>query len=263
MSIHPTAIIDPLAEIHPSVTIGPFAVVDGPVRIRENCRIDAHAVILGRIDIGPGSQIHSHAVIGDLPQDRGFAGEESGVRIGGGCIIREGATIHRSTGPGTETVVGNRCVLMTNSHVGHNCLLGDDVILVSGALLGGHVQVGRAAIISGNGAIHQFVRIGELVMVSGLAKVVQDVPPFFMTDRNGAVVGVNSLGLRRADFTPIERAELQNAYRIIYRSGAGREAAMHSLGLSITTDPGRRLLEFMSATSRRGLASAPKTGVHT
>lgn len=253
MSIHPTAIIDARASIDATAAIGPYVVIDGPVRIGPECRIAASAVLLGQTEIGAGCQIHSHAVIGDVPQDRAFEGGDSACRIGAGCIIREGATVHRGTSPGSATVVGDRCFLMTNAHVGHNCELGDDVILISGALLGGHVHVGPKAVISGNAAVHQFVRIGELAMVSGLAKVVQDVPPFFMTDREGVVVGENRVGLIRARLSSAERKEIKEAYRTIYRSGMTHKQALDHLQENLTTDAAHRLLTFMSATSNRGV----------
>jgi len=253
MTIHATAIVDPQAKIDATATIGPYVVIDGPVRIGSGCRIAASAVILGYTEIGADCQIHSHAVIGDVPQDHAFEGAESYCRIGAGSTVREGATIHRGTAPGSQTTVGRRCFLMTNSHVGHNCEIGDDVTIVSGAVLGGYVQVGPRAVISGNAAIHQFVRIGELAMVSGLAKVVQDVPPFFMTDREGAVVGENRIGLIRARFSALERTEIKAAFRVIYRSGKGHQEAIEYLSGYVTSDAGRRLLDFIAVHSKRGV----------
>src|SRR5258708_7679450 len=123
MSVHATAIVSPLATIDPSAEIGPYLIVDGPVRIGAGCQLAASAVVLGNTDIGPGCRIHTHAVVGDVPQDHAYHGDESFCRIGENCVIREGATVHRGTGAGTTTIVGNRCHLMTNSHVGHNCTL--------------------------------------------------------------------------------------------------------------------------------------------
>ncbi len=160
MPIHPSAVVDPRAVVHPTATVGPCAVIDGPARIGPGCILGPAAVVLGHTDVGAGCQIHSHAVIGGEPQDRKFGGAVSYTRLGPECIVREGATVHRGTAPGSITTVGARCLLMTNTHVGHNCTLADDVILVSGALLGGHVEIGPRAMISGNAAIHQFVRVG-------------------------------------------------------------------------------------------------------
>jgi UDP-N-acetylglucosamine acyltransferase len=254
MSVHPTAIIDPLATIDSSTTIGPYAVISGPVRIGPACRIAAGAMVLGDTEIGAGCVIHSHSVIGDLPQDRAYDGGPSFCRLGENCTVREGVTIHRGSAANTGTVVGDDCLLMTNSHVGHNCEVGHGVTLVSGALLAGHVHIVPRATISGNAAIHQFVRVGELAMVSGLAKVAKDVPPFFMTDRDGAVVGENRVGLMRAGLTAHEREEIKAAFRAIYRCGMSHNAALEYLASSVSSEAGLRLLAFLGAKSTRGLS---------
>lgn len=253
MSIHPTAVVDPRADVDPSAEIGAHAVIEGPVRIGPDCRISPFVLILGHTDLGADCRVHSHATIGDLPQDRAYLGGESHCEIGDGCVIREGATIHRGTAPGSVTRVGDRCHLMTNSHVGHNCVLGSDVTLTSGALLGGHVHVGRGAVISGNAAVHQFVRIGELAMISGLGKIVQDVPPYLMADRDGTIVGVNRVGMLRSGMSSAERREVKEAYRLLYRSGLGRSAAIAAFASLVTTEVGGRLLAFLEESSPRGI----------
>lgn len=256
MSIHSTAYVDPQAEIDPSVVLGPNVVIEGDVKIGPGCHVGPGVVIFGPTTIGSGCRIHAHAVIGDVPQDRAFSGEQSFVHIGNDCIIREGVTIHRGSQKGTETRIGDRCMLMTNSHVGHNCVLENEVIMISGSLLGGHVHVGEGAVISGNAAVHQFVRIGELAMISGLGKIVQDVPPFFMTDRDGGLVGVNRVGLIRRSFTSHEREEIKAAYRICYRSGLGQLQAFKQLVDMVKTDAGHRLIAFLAAKSKRGIAAS-------
>lgn len=256
MSIHSTAIIDPQAQIDPTATIGPYVVIEGQASIGANCHLAAGVILYGPISIGAGTRIHSHAVLGDVPQDRAFKGEDSSVVIGKECIIREGTTIHRGSTPGSVTRVGDHCMLMTNSHVGHNCCLEEEVVMISGSLLGGYVHVGRRAVISGNAAVHQFVRIGEASMISGLGKIVQDIPPFFMTDNEGALVGVNRVGLIRGGFTSKERDEIKHAYKIMYRSGLDRAETMRRLEQLIVTDAGKRLMAFLAAESRRGLAAA-------
>lgn len=248
--------IDPQARIDPTTIIGPHVVIAGAVVLGPRCQLAAGVVIYGPTVIGSGTRIHAHAIIGDIPQDRAFKGEDSSVEIGDDCIIREGVTIHRGSSPGTVTRIGNRCFVMTNAHIGHNCVLEDDVTLISGALLGGYVHVGRRAVISGNAAVHQFVRIGEAAMVSGMAKVVQDIPPFFMTDRDGALVGVNRVGLIRGGFTSLEREEIKAAYRIFYRTGLAHQNATKALGEILKTDAGKRLIAFLEANSKRGISAA-------
>lgn len=256
MPIHPTAIVDSQASIDPTATIGPYVVIEGPVTIGPRCRLAAGVIVYGPTTIGAGTQIHAHAVLGDLPQDRAFKGLESSVVVGEDCILREGVTVHRGSTEGSVTKIGDRCMLMTNSHVGHNCVLEDEVTMISGALLGGYVHVGRRAVISGNAAVHQFVRVGEASMISGLGKIVQDVPPFFMTDNEGAMVGVNRVGLIRGGFTSKERDEIKAAYKIIYRSGFDRAETIEALKQFVTTGAGNRLLAFITGESRRGLAAA-------
>ncbi len=259
MSIHPTALIDPQAEIDSTAVIGPYVVIEGDVKIGAGCHLGPGVVIYGPTTIGEGTRIHAHAVLGDVPQDRAFTGETSFVRIGKDCIIREGVTIHRGSSKDSVTRIGDRCMLMSNSHVGHNCELEEEVTMISGSLLGGHVHVGKGAVISGNAAVHQFVRVGELAMISGLGKIVQDIPPFFMTDRDGGLVGVNRVGLIRRSFTSHEREEIKAAYRIIYRSGLGQLQAFKQLVDMVKTDAGNRLIAFLSAKSRRGIAASAYT----
>ncbi len=254
MTVDATAVIDDQAIVDSTATVGPHVVISGRVRIGPRCSIAASAVILGNTEIGADCKIHSHAVIGDVPQDHAYEDGESFCRIGEKCTIREGVTIHRGTAAGSTTVIGNRCFLMTNAHVAHNCELDDDVTIVSGALLAGYVKVGSRAVISGNAAIHQFVRIGELTMVCGLARVVQDVPPYFMTDRDGTVVGENRVGMSRAGLSSIERREIRTAFGIIYRSGLGHHEALEYLSANVSSGAGRRLVDFMAAGSKRGVA---------
>lgn len=252
MPIHPTAVVDSAAVIDPSASIGPHAVVTGNVHIGPDCELMPAAVVMGQTTLAAGCRIHSFAVVGDAPQDFKYRGEASYCRIGQGTVIREGATVHRGTTPGSTTVVGDRCLLMTNSHVGHNCELSDDVVLVSGSLLGGHVSVGQRAIISGNAAVHQHVRIGELALVGILARITQDVPPFCITDQEGNVIAENRVGMKRAGFSVDERNELKAAFAAIYRAAIGRNAALHYLQSTMSTDAGRRLLAFYAHQSTRG-----------
>ena len=251
MPIHPTAVVDSVAVIDPSASIGPHAVVSGRVVIGPDCELMPAAVVLGHTTLAAGCLVHSFAVVGDAPQDCKYRGEVAYTRIGEATAIREGATVHRGTAPGSSTVVGERCLLMTNSHVGHDCHLADGVILVSGALLGGHVQVGANAIISGNAAVHQHVRIGELALVGILARITQDVPPFCITDQDGTVVAENRVGMKRAGLTLDERYELKAAFAAIYRKGIGRNEAVRYLQSVVKTEAGRRLLSFYAQDSAR------------
>lgn len=253
MGIHPTAIVDSSAKIDPTATIGPHVVIDGPVEIGARTTVQASAVILGRARIGADCRIHSHSVVGDVPQDRAYQNDDSLCLIGDRCTIREGVTIHRGTGDGTATVIGNDCFLMTNSHVGHNCTLADHVTMVSGSLLGGHVQVGEKAVISGNTAVHQFVRVGMLTMLAGVTAVTQDIPPFAMTDHLGRVAGINVVGLRRSGYGSAERAEIKHAFRLLYRQTLPLPRLVELLSDGNDTDVLNPLIEFLMNSNGRGL----------
>lgn len=257
MSIHPTAVIDTAAIIDPTADIGPFVVVEGPVRVGPRVRVYAHAFLTGDTIIEADVKIHPGAVVGHEPQDLAYDGAVSSCRIGEGTIIREYATIHRGTQPGSATVVGRRCYIMACAHVAHNCTLGDDVKLANCALLAGHVQVGDGAFISGGVVVHQFVRIGSLVMVAGNARVPMDVPPYFLCDPDGACGGINAVGLRRAGFSSAERLDVKNAHRTLYRSGRTFRDAVEALAATVATVAGRRILDFLRAPSRRGIAAGP------
>ena len=250
MTIHPTAIIDPRAEIASDVVIGPYVVIEGPVKIGAGSVLKASCVITGNTTLGERCQVFSHAVLGEVGQDKKYQGEDSRVVIGDDCIIREGVTVHRATGEGAETVIGDRCFLMSNAHVGHNCIIGDDVILISGCLLGGHVAIGDRAVVSGNTAIHQFVRIGTLAMLGGVAPIVQDVPPFTMTDHDGHVAGINLVGLKRAGFGPEERAEVKEAYRLLYRESLPTAQVIEMLKTNEYSETLAPLIEFLTGSSR-------------
>ncbi len=253
MGIHATAFIHSDAVVHPSCEIGPNVVINGPARIGPDCNFGPSAIVLGNTEIGAGCSVHSHAVIGDIPQDHKFTGAESYCRIGQACVIREGVTIHRACVEGEATVVGDRCYLMTNSHVAHDCVLADEVTLVSGALLGGHVQIGRKAIISGNTGVHQFVRIGEMAMIGGVAMISQDIPPFAMTNHNGEIAGLNAVGLMRAGVSRDERQEIKALFKIVYRSGMTLARAVELASELAVTEAGRHFVEFFDESSRRGI----------
>jgi UDP-N-acetylglucosamine acyltransferase len=259
LPIHATAIIDPSAQIDPSATIGPYAVIEGPVQIGADTTILAYVHVLGHTTIGRGCRIHSGAVLGDWPQDRAYAGAESYCRIGDETVIREHVTVHRGTAPGSETVIGNRCLLLAHSHVAHNCRLDDDILLVNGALLAGYVTVGPRAVISGNAAVHQFARIGELAMIGGLAKITRDVPPFLMFDGAGLCVGVNVVGLRRAGYTREERQEVKAIYKTLYRTAGSLSRALSEISAAMVSTPaGRVLYDFLQAPSKRGIQAGTR-----
>jgi len=254
MSIHPTAIVNPKAELGTNVTIGPFCVIDTAVKIGDNTRIGPHVTILSFTTIGAGCSIHANVVLGDLPQDMAFKDAVSYVRLGANCTIREGVTIHRGTKPETETVAGEGCYLMANSHLAHNVKLGNHVVLVNGALLAGYVEVGDSAFISGNCLVHQFTRIGKLAILAGGSAFNKDVPPFCKTQGLGAntVVGLNVIGLKRAGFGVPDRLAIKRAFHTLYQSGLNVSQATAKIRAELPTGPVLEFCEFVEQ-SKRGI----------
>ena len=257
MPIHPTALIDARAEIHPEADIGPYVVIDGPARVGPRTRVLAHATLTGWTTIGADNVIHMGAVIGGTPQDLAFAGEESYLRIGDRNVCREHVQIHRGTKPGSATVIGSDNYFMGNSHVGHNCRIGDHVIITNGAMLGGYVEVEDQAIISGNCTVHQFVRVGRLAILRGLSRTSRDVPPFCIMDGTHTVRALNRVGLRRAGFSAVQIRELQNAFvRLFSRAGNLTKAVADVESKPVSADV-RYLIDFIRA-SKRGVCFGPR-----
>ena len=259
MAIHPSAIVNPKAQLDPTVEVGPFCVIDADVRIDAKCRLINHVYVTGITHIEEGCTIHPGAVVGHEPQDVKFPGERSYCRVGARTIIREHVTIHRGTDPESRTVVGAECFLLAGSHVGHNAALGERVTLINHVMLAGHVTVGDGVTISGGAGVHQFVRIGELAMITGNGRVPMDIVPFAMVDPSGRIAGINRVGLRRGGMSREEVQDIRDAYRVLFESPGGMRRAIEQLGEQIKTSPGRRLLDFLKADSRRGLAGRSRT----
>src|SRR5215475_7908148 len=167
--VHPTVILDPLAEIAPDVQIGPYAIIEGPVRIGPGCVIDGHACLSGPLTMGAGNYVGYCAALGKSPQHRGYLGEPTALRIGDGNVFREHVTIHRGTVQGGgETVIGHNNMMMIGAHLGHDARMGDNCTLINGALVAGHVVLGDGCVLSGHTGVQQRVRIGRLAMLGGL-----------------------------------------------------------------------------------------------
>jgi UDP-N-acetylglucosamine acyltransferase len=248
--IHPTAQIDPGAEIGSDVSVGPFAVVEGDVTIGDGCRIGAHAVIRRYTRLGPRCRVWEHATLGGEPQDVSFDGQVSRLDIGADNIIREGVTIHRATTAGGSTSIGDGNFLMANCHVAHDCKIGDRVIIANGALLAGHVSVADRAFISGNVVIHQFARVGTLAMVGGLARISQDCLPYMISEGSPASArGLNLVGLRRAGYAAETIRALKQAFRDLFRAGRSLRDALAELEGSPCPEV-RTLATFARSTKR-------------
>jgi UDP-N-acetylglucosamine acyltransferase len=218
--ISPLADVDPRAELGSDVEIGPYCVVGPHVRIGNGTRLYSHVTVVGHTRIGERNRLFPGAVIGSPPQDASFQEAETYVEIGDDNQFREGVTVNRGAEKEDYTTrIGNRNLLMINSHVAHNCHVRDDVILVNGVLLGGHVHVHDGAIVSGNSVVHHFSTLGTLSFVSGGCRVPHDVPPYMLAagSDDPTVRTVNLVGLQRRGVPADTIRVLKRAHRMIYR----------------------------------------------
>lgn len=236
------------------MSIHPTAIVEEGVQIGAGCVIDAYAVVRRGTVLGDGVVVHPFAVVGGEPNFLKFDPKTvSGVRIGAGTIIREHASINRSIYAGKDTVVGARCYLMANAHVGHDCTVGDDVVFATNVMLGGHVDVGSFTFLGGGAGVHQFSRIGEGVMIAGLARVTQDLAPFLLVAERNEVSGLNLVGLKRRGVARDSIAELKDCYREVFAGGDPRKLAAARLAVGVSSAEAKRFLEFF-AGGKRGFA---------
>ena len=256
--VHPTAIVDPQAILGQDVQIGPYTVIGPNVRVGPSTTVGAHCVLEGYTTVGAQCEIFTGAVIGSIPQDLKFSGEKSELLIGDRNRIREYVTINPGTkGGGGKTVIGSDCLLMANAHVAHDCVIGDHVIIANSAALAGHIVVEEGAVIGGLVGIHQFVRVGRLAIIGGCSRVVQDIPPYSTCVGYPArVFGLNTEGLRRAEMPAEIRERLNQAFRVLFRSGLSMRNAVDQVGRD-----GHRcqeidhLLDFIRQ-SKRGICRA-------
>jgi UDP-N-acetylglucosamine acyltransferase len=259
-TIHPTALIDPSAELADGVEVGPYCIIGAGVVLGEGCWLQHHVTILGPSRIGARNRFFAYASIGQQTQDLKYQGEPTFLEVGDDNTFREFCTVNRATMPGDKTVVGSHNHFLSYSHIGHDCVVGSHVIFSNNGTLGGHVVMGDHAIISGLSAVHQFVRIGERSMIGGCAKVVQDVPPFCIVDGNpGVTRGLNLVGLQRAGYTDEAIRALRKAFRTLFRKGLNVPQALEALDAETPTIEVARLMDF-ARTTKRGLCPGPRGG---
>ena len=255
MAIHPTAVVEPGAQVDPSCEIGPFAVVGPHATLGPRNVLAAHAVVTGHTSLGEGNRVFPHAVLGEIPQDLKYRGEPTRLEIGSRNTFRECATVNLGTVQGGGvTVVGNGCLLMANSHVGHDCRLGDGAIIANSVALAGHVTLEDHVHMSGLAAVHQFCRIGRLSFVSGLTGVAMDVPPYCtVSGARAELVGLNTVGLQRAGLSEDQIGRIKQAYKIVFRSNLGLAEALAQLEGELGAHP--EIAHFLAFVrgSQRGI----------
>jgi UDP-N-acetylglucosamine acyltransferase len=204
--------------------------------------------------IGENCEIFPGAVISAIPQDLKFDGENTLAIIGDNTIIRECATINRATKATGKTIVGNNCLIMAYAHIAHDCVIGNNAIIVNNVALGGHVDIGDHAIIGGITAVHQFIKIGKHCMVSGGSLVRKDIPPYVKAGREPlSFIGINSIGLRRKNFSEEEITEIQNIYRILYQKGNNNTQAINKIEIDFKISEIRDEIISFVRNSGRGI----------
>lgn len=251
--IHSTAVIHPSAKISEDVEIGAFSVIGEDVTLDKGVAIRSH-VHIEHTHVGENSIIYSGAVIGTEPQDLGYKGEKTGVEIGKNCQVREYVTINRASKEGT-TKVGDNCLLMTGSHVGHNTVIEDNVILANDVTLAGHVLVETGAFLGGTIVIHQNCKIGKMVIMSGFSGARQDIPPYAKTDgRPAHIAGMNTVGMKRKGISQEVRDLIKEAYKILFYSGLNTSQAIEKIEseLDISNEYVKHLVDFIKG-SKRGI----------
>lgn len=252
-SISKLAVVGKGARIADGVEIGPYAIIEDDVEISSGVKVWPHAHIMNGTRIGEGSQVHMGAVVGHLPQDLSFnINTRTFTTIGKKTVIREYATIHRSTKEGEATKVGDNCYLMAISHIGHDCHLGNNVILANGALLAGHVEVGDNSFISGNVVVHQFCRIGDYCMIGGFSGVNKDVPPYMLVRGPSVLRGINLVALRRAKFPRETIHNIMDAFKTLFHSGLNTTQAIEEIKKKNPSKEINHIIEFIQ-NSKRGI----------
>jgi UDP-N-acetylglucosamine acyltransferase len=238
--IAPTAQIEKGAVIGPDAIIGPYCVIGSHVVIGEGARLVAHVHLTGHTTIGARTVIYPFASLGTPPQSTRYRGGPTRLVVGSGCDIREGVSMNTGTEEGGGvTIVGDRCIFMTGSHVGHDCLVGNDVTFANNSILGGHVKVEDHVFFGGHSAIHQFVRIGEGAMIAGISGAARDVIPygFVLGTPQGALVGLNVVGLRRRGASRADMHRLRRAYRLLFLAEGHFADRLEAVAKEYESDP--------------------------
>jgi UDP-N-acetylglucosamine acyltransferase len=253
--VHPTASIDPGAELEPGVLVGPHAVIADHTRIGAGTWIGPHAVIEEWTTLGRNCRVHACAVLGGVPQDRHFKGERSYLRIGQRVTLREYVSVSRATGEDAETVVGDDTQMLAYSHAGHNCRIGNSVTITNFTQLSGHVMVEDRVVFSGMAGVIQFARIGTMAMVTGMTRIIKDVPPYMLVEGDPLrIVTINRVGLTRAGVSREIQLTLRRAHRLLVRSKLDVTHALDRIEQELEDcHEVRHLVEFIRDSQARGI----------
>ena len=257
MSIHPTAIVAAGAHIPESCTVGPFCTVGPHVVLGERCELVSHVVLDGHLTLGKDNRVFSFACLGIAPQDLKYRNEPTRLTVGDGNSIREYVTVSRGTpGGGGVTTIGDNCLIMAYTHIGHDSHIGYGCILANAATLAGHVTVEDFAVVGALCPVHQFCRIGRYSYIGGGTTITQDVLPYSLTsiERNNHAYGLNKVGLERRGFTPVQIKELRAAYRLLKGAKLNTTDALAAIRSTLSASPEsehvRYLVDFITDSTR-------------
>lgn len=256
VQLHPSAVVDPRAELDSGVIVGPGAVIGPDVKIGAQSWIGPHVVLDGRLTLGSNNRVFPGACLGLEPQDLKYRGAPTEVVIGDDNTIREYVTINRATEEGEQTRIGNENLLMAYCHLGHNCELGNGIVMSNGIQVAGHVVIEDRAVIGGCLGIHQFVHIGRLAMVGGMTRVDRDVPPYCLVEgQPGRVRGLNRVGLRRSGLNTQQAGELgqlQEIWNLLFRSDHVIVEALRLAREEQLMPAAEHLCAFLEASIQKG-----------
>ncbi len=252
--IHPTAIVEPGAQLGADCEIGPYCIIGAHVVLGDRCRLHSHVVVDGHTTLGEGNEIFPFAALGLRTQDLKWKGGVTRTEIGSHNTFRESVTVHSATDEGGVTRIGSHNNLLAHAHVAHDCQLGDHIIMSNFSGMAGHVLVEDHAVMAGYVAIHQFCRIGTMSMMGGCSKVVQDVPPYMLVDGNPAVTRtLNKVGLVRREVSDQAQSALKQAHRLLFREGLTIPNALARIEQDLPALPEIRHLVAFVRGSERGL----------
>ncbi len=254
--IHPTAIVEPGAELADGVSIGAYAYIGSKVVLGERTTVHHHATVDGNTVMGEENEVHPYAFIGGQTQDLSYKGGDVGLTIGHRNIFREYTTVHGSTIPGTRTILGDDNAILAYSHIAHDCKVGNHLVMSSNAALAGHVEVGNWVNIAWSAGMHQHGKIGDYAMAAAIAKCTQDIPPFMIADGSPAQVRtINKVCLERRGFREPDIKLARRIFKAIYREGLNRSQAMAKLeSFEEAQHPLVQLMLEFARKSKRGFA---------
>ena len=244
--------IHPEAKIGKNVKIGAFVTIEKDVVIGDNSEISPNAVIMNGTRLGENCKVFPGAILGTIPQDLKYKGERTFLEIGNNVSIREYCTINIGTTANMKTVIKDNCLIMAYCHIAHDCIINERCVLANNVTLAGHIQIGPKTTLGGLTAVHQFVRIGDHVMVGGGSLVRKDIPPYITAAREPlSYVGLNSTGLKRKGFTPDQRENIQNIYRVLFQQGHNTSQALELIESTVDATPERKnIVDFIKDANR-------------